>query len=103
MGQTSGTPLVCIREGTVVHVISSTEELTEALVVIDGTQQRAVSFHAITGPIHVGDRVSVNTTAVSLSLGTGGVHFVTAVWGREQDIDGPGHIMKCRYTPAQVR
>ena len=47
--------------------------------------------------------MSLNTTAAWLGLGTGGVHFVTAVWGRAQEAMGKGHIMKARYTPSQVR
>ena len=51
------------------------------------------------GPVALGDRVVVNTTAVELGLGTGGWHVVhwnlAAGSGREA---GPGHVMKSRYT-----
>ena len=45
----------------------------------------------------------VNTTAVDLGLGTGGWHVVhwnlaREAWSRE----GPGHIMKLRYTSLQT-
>ena len=51
----------------------------------------------------MGDRVVVNTTAVDLGLGTGGWHVVhwnlaREAWSRE----GPGHIMKLRYTSLQT-
>ena len=66
---------------------------------------RAVCYPALSGECAVSDRIVLNTTAVELSLGTGGVHFVVA---RESDghgvvLDDPsgGHIMKLRYTPLQ--
>src|SRR6185312_179552 len=53
-----------------------------------------------------GDEVLLNTTAVELGLGTGGVHFVVAVLGdrdRETSADElPGRVMKARYTPLQT-
>lgn len=60
------------------------------------------------GPVSPGDRVILNTTAVWLGLGTGGRHFVYWVAGRERweeqaPAPDPGHIVKLRYTPAQVR
>jgi hypothetical protein len=45
----------------------------------------------------------LNATAVDLGLGTGGVHFVIAVEGRETSAEPvPGHVMKGRYTPMQT-
>ncbi|HSW10622.1 MAG TPA: DUF3866 family protein [Bacillota bacterium] len=75
-------------------------------VELDGSPGRseAVAYPELTGQIAPGDRVLLNTTAVSLGLGTGGYHFVVAVEGRERrDEEGPGHIMKLRYTPVQFR
>jgi hypothetical protein len=47
--------------------------------------------------------VILNTTATALGLGTGGVHFVIAVEGRESSSAvPPGHVMKARYTPLQT-
>jgi len=96
--------MIRVREGTVRSVTAEGPGWTEALADLeDGGTQRCLSLHALTGPLQPGDRVSLNTTAAFLGLGTGGYHFVTAVWGRARDIHGPGHIMKLRYTPAQVR
>ncbi|MDQ7792961.1 MAG: DUF3866 family protein [bacterium] len=65
---------------------------------------RAMNYDGLTGAVGPGDRVLLNTTAVSLGLGSGGYHFVLAVPGRERrDLTGPGHIMKLRYTPLQIR
>lgn len=96
-------PMVRTREGVVVEIIAERPGVTEAWVEVDGSRERAASYHALTGPLAVGQRVALNTTAAWLGLGTGGWHFVTAVWGRAQEVSGPGHIMKLRYTPAQVR
>ncbi|MGQ0744319.1 MAG: DUF3866 family protein [Acidimicrobiales bacterium] len=56
----------------------------------------------LVGPVAVGDRVVVNTTAVDLGLGTGGWHFVH--WNLavdEVDVPGGGPVMKLRYTSLQ--
>lgn len=48
--------------------------------------------------------VIVNTTAVELSLGTGGYHFVMFNYRNQfNNIDDKGHIMKLRYTPMQIK
>ncbi len=65
---------------------------------------RAVAYPAITGVILTGSRVMLNTTAVALGLGTGGVHFVMAVEDQiERDDLLPGRTMKLRYTPEQLQ
>lgn len=76
--------------------------LTDLVVEIAGARESAISYDDLTGRVRTGDRVMLNTTAVALGLGTGGVHFVVAV---ERDDDGPpltGHAMKLRYTPLQT-
>jgi hypothetical protein len=63
---------------------------------------RAYVLTQLTGPVAVGDRVVLNTTAVELGLGTGGWHVVH--WNLARDAwsePGPGHIMKIRYTSLQ--
>ncbi|MEQ1786860.1 MAG: DUF3866 family protein [Acidimicrobiales bacterium] len=70
---------------------------------IDTDLGRAYALTQLTGPVAVGDRVVLNTTAVELGLGTGGWHVVH--WNTERDTfvePGPGHIMKLRYTSLQV-
>jgi len=72
----------------------------------DGVAGRAIAYPALSGHCEPGDRVLLNTTAVDLSLGTGGSHFVVARAedGSRPALDapGPGHIMKLRYTPLQI-
>lgn len=75
-----------------------------------GDPQRAgvaICYPALSGSVEPGDRVLLNTTAVDLALGTGGVHFVVAVvrdalTGAAVDRPSAGHIMKLRYTPLQL-
>jgi hypothetical protein len=69
----------------------------------------ALRYEALVPPCEVGDAVLVNTTAVDLGLGTGGVGFVVANLTATKrggtvvfDDDAfAGHIMKLRYTPFQ--
>ena len=70
-------------------------------VEVDG--EPAYVLTQLIGPVAVGDRVVVNTTAVDLGLGTGGWHFVHWNLSREAWSEpGPGHVMKLRYTSLQV-
>jgi len=88
---------------------------SELLVEVDGRkgQARAISYPELTGTIAAGDRVLLNTTALDLNLGTGGVHFVVAstkgAEGGDTDVHfeeamtpEAGHLMKLRYTPHQL-
>lgn len=64
---------------------------------------RAYALVDLIGPVAVGDRVVLNTTAVGLGLGTGGWHVVHWNLAREEwSQPGPGHIMKLRYTSLQA-
>ena len=70
-------------------------------VEVDG--ERAYVLTQLIGPVAVGDRVVVNTTAVDLGLGTGGWHVVHWNLARESWSEpGPGTVMKLRYTSLQV-
>ncbi len=71
-----------------------------------GENQLAICYWLENGACREGDRVLINTTAVSLGLGTGGYHFVVGkLTGSASGDYYPttwGHIMKMRYTPAQL-
>ena len=85
--------------GTVTAVLAERTGLQR--VEVDG--RRAYVLTELIGPVAVGDRVVVNTTAVELGLGTGGwdvVHWNLARTSWAQA--GPGHVMKLRYTSLQV-
>lgn len=92
--------------GKVVEIIS--EDFNYMLIEVNIPDQGnypAVNYNNMTGRIKIGDQVIVNTTAVELNLGTGGLHFVSC---NLNNINKPlstksGHIIKLRYTPVQVR
>jgi hypothetical protein len=70
---------------------------------VETDEGRAYVLTQLTGPVAVGDRVVLNTTAVDLGLGTGGWHVVHWNLARDGWSDpGPGHLMKLRYTSLQV-
>ena len=90
--------------GVVESIVDQNEGLDDIRVKINGEIQRAYNYPKITGNINVGDEVLLNTTAVELSLGTGGYHFVIANLNKlESNFTKGGHIMKLRYTPLQVK
>jgi hypothetical protein len=64
---------------------------------------RALAYRSLVGSPEVGDDVLLNTTALVQGLGTGGRALVIAVPDRlPPDPEGPGHLVKARYTPLQV-
>ena len=72
-------------------------------VTIEGAQVRALAYTRLTGRPEPGDEVLLNTGALDLGLGTGGYALVIAVPGRlPPDPQGPGHLVKARYTPLQA-
>ena len=67
------------------------------------TTVRALAYTDVVGAPQVGEEVLLNVTALDLALGTGGYAMVAAVPGRlPADVDGPGHLVKARYTPLQM-
>ncbi len=75
----------------------------ELEVDVDGATETALAYPLLVGRPEDGDRVLLNTTALSLGLGTGGYALVVAVPDRlPPDPAGAGHLVKARYTPAQA-
>lgn len=95
--------MIRVRWGQVVAVEQDAPDVQELRVRCPDGEGKAINFPTLTGTAHPGDAVALNTTAVSLRLGTGGYHFVMAISGQTHDVQTGGHIMKVRYTPAQVR
>ncbi len=97
--------MIRIRHGRVTAILRRRPGATEASVAVEpgGSVERAVGYDDLVGELEVGDRVVLNTTAVALGLGTGGFHLVMARLDGGRDDPGPGHVMKARYTPSQVR
>ena len=96
--------MIRIRRGLVRAVAATREGALELEVELDGEGAPAIAYPDLCGPIEPGDTVLLNVTAVELGLGTGGVHLVIAVEGKESPDDPrpPGHVVKARYTPVQT-
>ncbi len=64
----------------------------------------ALAYPALVGRPEVGDLVLLNTAALELGLGTGGLALVVALPNRPpvHQVLGPGHLVKARYTPLQA-
>jgi Protein of unknown function (DUF3866) len=92
-----------LRRGTVVSVGASRPGAIELEVDVEGQRAPAILYPDLTGPVGPGDVVLLNTTAVALGLGTGGLHLVIAVDGDgTTELGHDGRVMKARYTPQQV-
>ena len=95
--------MIHIRRGVVRAVTAERPGAQELEVEVEGRSAPAISYPDLSGEVRPGDPVLLNTTAVELGLGTGGVLFVIAVEGRESPTNAPpGHVMKARYTPVQT-
>jgi hypothetical protein len=91
------------RTGRVAEILLQREGLQRVTVELGDGPENAYVLTQLTGPVAVGDRVVVNTTAVDLGLGTGGWHVVHWNLARDAWSDGAaGHLMKVRYTSLQV-
>jgi len=91
------------RTGEVVTLLGARSGLQRVEVDLGNGPERAYALTQLTGPVGLGDRVVVNTTAVELGLGTGGWHVVHWNLARHEWSErGPGHIIKGRYTSLQA-
>jgi hypothetical protein len=91
------------RNGIVDGVRREWPGAVELDVATDGARVRALAYPALTGYPQPGDGVLLNTTALDLSLGTGGYALVVAIPGRlPHDSEFAGHLVKARYTPLQA-
>jgi hypothetical protein len=95
--------VIHIRRGIVRSVTTTRPGVQELEVDIDGTVAPAIAYPSLAGEARAGDTVLLNTTALDLELGTGGMHLVIAIEGRVIEVEpAPGHVMKVRYTPVQT-
>jgi hypothetical protein len=94
--------MIRLRRGLVTALGEARPGAHELEVEVEGGPARAVAYPELVGPVKVGDTVLLNTTAVALGLGTGGVHLVVAVEGTEPGGEPEGRVMKVRYTPMQT-
>lgn len=89
--------------GKVVRVVEERADLVRVVVATGDDEMNASGFPSMLGPLRVGDEVVLNTTGITLGLGTGGEAFV--LWNlsaEELPEPGSGHIVKMRYTPWQT-
>jgi len=78
-------------------------ELAVTLDAPGGHTVRALAYPALVGEPRAGDVVLLNVGALDLGLGTGGYALVVALPDRlPPDVEGPGHLVKARYTPMQA-
>jgi hypothetical protein len=93
-----------IRRGTIIQELFAREGIKGFLVKIGEEEAKCIAYPDLCGDIKAGDEVLLNTTAVSLKLGSGGYHYIianTKTAGKE--MPPKGHIMKMRYTPLQIK
>ena len=91
------------RRGEVVALGPAWPGAQEIEVDVAGTSLRALAHPPLVGRPEVGDVVLLNVAALELGLGTGGYALVVALPDRlPPDGDGPGHLVKARYSPLQA-
>ena len=91
------------RSGVVSRLRREWNGAVELEVTVDGAPVRALAYPQLTGRPQPGDRALLNTGALDLGLGTGGYALVVALPDRlPPDTEGPGHMIKARYTPLQA-
>ncbi|MGP3913574.1 DUF3866 family protein [Nonomuraea sp. 10N515B] len=91
------------RKGEVVRIRREWPGAVELDVAVPEGECRALAYPPLVGRPEPGDEVLLNTTALAMGLGTGGYAMVVALPNRlPQDPEGPGHLVKARYTPLQA-
>ncbi|MEU4549011.1 DUF3866 family protein [Nonomuraea dietziae] len=91
------------RKGEVVRIRREWPGAVELEVTVPEGTCRALAYPPLVGRPEPGDEVLLNTTALAMGLGTGGYAMVVAVPNRlPEDPEGPGHLVKARYTPMQA-
>ncbi|HZJ84315.1 MAG TPA: DUF3866 family protein [Syntrophomonadaceae bacterium] len=96
--------MINIKEGYITEEIFSRPGIKGYWVNIEGKMEKCIAYPDLLGIIELGDRVSLNTTANTLNLGSGGYHYIIAnLSNSDKELTPKGHIMKLRYTPMQVK
>ncbi|WP_129597070.1 DUF3866 family protein [Anaerophilus nitritogenes] len=96
--------MIGIKLGKVIKILKEDENKTEVLVKIKDKEYKAINYNRLTGKINLEDELILNTTALDLSLGTGGYHFVISNLNHpNKDLSQGGHIVKLRYSPYQLK
>jgi len=95
--------MIELKESKVLAITYRDPNIARFETIIEGVLYNCINYNMLTGEIDENDLVLLNTTAVSLGLGSGGFHLVVANLSRKGYLNiGEGHIMKLRYTPHQI-
>jgi hypothetical protein len=95
--------VIHVRRGIVRAITATRPGAQELEVDVAGAVAPAIAYPSLGGEVRPGDRVLLNSTALDLQLGTGGMHLVIAIEDRDAPVEvAPGHVMKARYTPVQT-
>ncbi|QGT98982.1 hypothetical protein SYNTR_0389 [Candidatus Syntrophocurvum alkaliphilum] len=96
--------MIEIKRGVLLKKLFERENIKGFLVNINEKTEKCIVYESLVGNLNEGDEVLLNTTAVSLRLGTGGYHYVIASINiKNKDFSLGGHLMKLRYTPMQIK
>ena len=96
--------MLSYERGEVIEILSQEDDIDKIKVRLEDRISDSINYKKMTGGVKIGDFVVVNTTAVNLKLGTGGVDFVINNLNNiKKNFTEEGHIMKLRYTPLQVK
>lgn len=96
--------MIAFKSGILTKELFSRPGIQAFQVQVEEKEERCIVYTHLIGSAKSGDEVIINTTAISLGLGTGGYHYVIANLNqREKSLTPGGHIMKMRYTPMQVK
>lgn len=96
--------MIEIKKGIIMRELFAREGIKGFTVKVDQSEDKCIAYTGMVGDVAPGDEVLLNTTAVSLKLGTGGFHYIIAnLGGKPKALTSKGHIMKLRYTPMQVK
>lgn len=96
--------MIEIKKGKIISELFAREGIKGFAVEVEGHKEKCIAYTGMSGEVRPGDEVLLNTTAVSLQLGTGGYHYIISnLNGAGKQLRSGGHIMKLRYTPMQVK
>ncbi len=96
--------MIEIKRGVITRELFARPGLQAFLVQVGDKEEKCIVYTELTGQTKTGDEVILNTTAITLGLGTGGYHYVIANLSQvEKTLQAAGHIMKMRYTPMQLK
>lgn len=96
--------MIEIKKGVIKEEIFSRPGIKGFTVLVGEREEKCIAYLDLVGEVEKGDEVLLNTTAVSLNLGSGGYHYIMAnLSSPEKPLRPGGHIMKLRYTPMQLK